>query len=79
MKEAEEAVGKEAEKLGAAALAADRNGTPYCGSSERCMQEKEQVKDEEATDKPKPQCNDVVAALNQLFAVVFMGIIVNSR
>ncbi len=40
MKEAVEAVEKEAEKLGAAALAADRNGTPYCGSSERCVQEK---------------------------------------
>jgi len=43
------------------------------------MQEKEQVKDEKATDESKPQCNDVVAALNQLFAVVFMGIIVNLR
>jgi len=62
----------EAGKLGAAALAADRNGTPYCGSSERCMQEKEQVKEEEATDESKPKCNEVVASLNQRFAEVCM-------
>ena len=40
------------------------------------MQEKEQVKDEKATDESKLQCNNVVASLNQLFDVESMGIIV---